>query len=313
VQLPVAIERVQGFNGPVKLALAEAPAGVKVRGGAVAEGQTVGWLSFSAEEGAGNELSVVRLVGTATGPAGEIRSAGTYPLTLAELAGIPLRTLPIDELVLAPAMPPAIRLEAADETLSLPHGQEVAVTVRMGRGDKGKVELTLAPQPLAKGLGAPEVKVAADQDEAQFKITASLEAPLGLSSVAFVARGKLDDKDQVFAAPVVTVEVVAPVALELQAPAVELKAGETARLQGKLVRRGSFQEPVVVKLDSLPGGVTAEAVTVAADQVEFSLELKAEASAEAVEKAVPLALGFKVGDKDYPFPTTPVTLKVVKP
>ncbi len=313
VQLPVAIERVQGFNGPVKLALAEVPTGVKVRGGVVAEGQNVGWLSFSAGEAVENDLKEVRLIGTAAGPASEITSAGNYLLTVAELSGIPLRVLPIGGLALAPASAREVRFEVADETVLVPHGQEVSVPARIGRDEKGKVELTLTAQPLPKGMGAPEVKAAADKDEAEFKINASPETPLGLSSVAFIARGKVDGKDQVFAAPVVNVEVVAPVALELSAPVLELRAGESARLQGKVLRRGTFQELVVLKLDALPAGVTAEPVTVATDQVEFSLELKAEASAEAGEKAVPVVLGFKIGDKDYPFPATPVTLKVVKP
>ena len=113
--------------------------------------------------------------------------------------------------------------------------------------------------------------------------------------------------------PLVTLNVVRPVAVELAAPAVEVKAGQAIELKGKIVRKPGFAEPVTVKLDALPAGLKADPVTLAPDKSEFILKVNADPKAAPATANPTVGLGFQVAKKDYPFPATPFALKVLPP
>ena len=51
-----------------------------------------------------------------------------------------------------------------------------------------------------------------------------------------------------------------PPRVELAAPGVEIKPGATVELKGKIVRKGTFDGPVTVKINGLPAGLKAEPV-----------------------------------------------------
>lgn len=111
--------------------------------------------------------------------------------------------------------------------------------------------------------------------------------------------------------PAVTVEVVRPAAVELALATVEVKAGETFELKGKVARKGPFKEPVTVKVDALPAGLKADPITVPPDQSEFTLKLVADPKAAAGMGTAQVAFAFQVNKKDYPVPTAPLAVKVV--
>ena len=235
-------------------------------------------------------------------------------LTLAEQANIPIKKLQITSLAVAPALAQPLTIDAPDQPVAAPHGQETLVTLKINRSGDDKSELTVTAQALPKGVEGPELKIPGDQNEAQFKLNIKPEATLGLSSIALVAKGKIADKDTIIQTPAVTLEVVAPLALELATPGpIEIKSGESAEIRGKLLRKGSLKAPVTIKLDNLPAGTKAEPVTVEADKEEFTLSLTTEAEAAPAEQAASLTVGFKIADKDYPFPAQPITIKLIKP
>ena len=57
------------------------------------------------------------------------------------------------------------------------------------------------------------------------------------------------------------INVVRPAALELAASRLEVHAGATAELKGKVVREGTFKELVTVSIKGLPVGLKADPVT----------------------------------------------------
>ena len=138
------------------------------------------------------------------------------------------------------------------------------------------------------------------------------EAPLGLSSVGLIAKGKIEKKDQSFVPPVVTLNVVRPAVLELSAPNVQVKAGETVELKGKVVRQEPFKQAVKVQINGLPAGLKADPVELAADGSEFTFKVVATAEAAAAEAKAQVVMQFKLGEKDYATPPTALAVKVVK-
>lgn len=308
VAVPVAVAR-QGFNGPLTLEVVDPPAGLAVRGGAVAEGQGVGALTLTASPDAGFDLSTLKIVAKGEGlPAVEavklvvFAQQGNLPTNLALQPGLPT----------APTSAGPASLDAPAGPIEVAHGTGGSIPLKVARTDAGKGELTVTALPMAGGLAVPELKIGADATEGTATVNVAPEAPLGASTVALSAKGKLGDKDVVLAVPAVTVQVVRPAAVELASPSVEVKKGQSAEIKGKVVRRGGFKEPVTVKLDGLPGGTKAEPVTVAPDASEFTLTLVAEDGANPAQADAKVQLGIKFGDKDYNTPPTALAVKVVE-
>src|SRR5207248_2012338 len=137
------------------------------------------------------------------------------------------------------------------------------------------------------------------------------EVPLGTFTIALLAKGKFEGGEQTVAAPEITLNVVRPAALELASSALEVKAGESAEVKGKVVRKGTFKEEVTVKLNKLPAGLKAEPVKVAPDQSEFTVKVESDAKAATADAKAEVALVFQVAKKDYPVPPTPLAVKVI--
>jgi hypothetical protein len=317
IDVPIAVIR-QGFSGPLTLNVASPPAGLTVREGHVAEGQPVGVLSLSAAPDAAFgpvELDVQAVGQDAGGPMTTHASkVVVFAQQGAQQGAIPTCSLPQLGLAAAPAQPRLVAIESPAEPIEAVHGYSATVPLKVARsGDPAKGELTVQPLPLPPGIAVPEVKIAADAAEATVTVNIDPSAAVGQVGLGFTAKGKLENKDQVFSVPVATLNVVRPVAAELAAPKLEIKPGETLDVKGTIKRRGAFNAPVTVQLNGLPGGLKAEPVTVAPEAGEFVLKVVADAAAGAAEANAQLAIAtFKVGDKDYNAPPVPLAVKVVK-
>src|SRR5262249_6995665 len=134
---------------------------------------------------------------------------------------------------------------------------------------------------------------------------------LGTMTLALQAKGKFANADWTIAVPAATVSVVRPASVELAAPSVEVKPGATAEVKGNLVRKGTFQEPVTVRINGLPSGLKADPVTVAGAASAFAVKLIADPQAAATSATAQVVLGFQVQKKDYPVPPTPLAVKVL--
>jgi hypothetical protein len=164
---------------------------------------------------------------------------------------------------------------------------------------------------LPAGVAVPNVTLKEKEAEASVAVNAAPEAPLGTSTIGLTAKGKFANKDQTFSVPAVAITVVRPAELQLAAANLEVKAGQTAELKGKVVRKSPFAEPVTVKVNGLPAGLKAEPVTVAPDASDFTIAVIAEEAAAAAMANGNVAMAFQVNKKDYTVPPTPLAVKVL--
>jgi hypothetical protein len=227
---------------------------------------------------------------------------GPFPTNTKDQLGLPA----------APALPGAVALDAPEAPVEVVHGYGAAVPIKVRRSMGADAALTLTPLPLPPGLAVPDAPIAEKAAEGSVTVNAAVEAALGAMTIGLTAKGKLAGKDQVFAAPAVTLNVVRPAEVRLAAPGLEVKAGETVELKGQILRKGPFKEPVTLKVNGLPAGLKAEPVTVAPDATDFAIKVVAEPSAAEATATGNVAPAFQVNKKDYATPPTPLAVKVIK-
>ncbi|GIW87843.1 MAG: hypothetical protein KatS3mg108_2167 [Isosphaeraceae bacterium] len=313
VNIPLTVVRA-GYNGPLTVTVPDPPPGLRVRPAEVGEGHPVGLLGLSATADAAFEPTVLNLVATAQGPAGPIAVRAEKVVVYAQQNNLPSTFAVQSGLAAALAPPPIVRLETPAEPIEAVHGYSVTVPVTVDRsaGEPAQGELTVQPFPLPPGFAIAETKIAADAADGTITVNLDPGAALGQTTLGLLAKGKFQDRNQTFAIPPFTLKVVRPIRVELAAASLEVKPGQTAELAGKLIRHGPFREPVTLSLNGLPAGLKAEPVTVAPETGDFVLKVEAATDAPAAEAAVQLAPApFKVADKDYTAPPTPLTIKVV--
>jgi hypothetical protein len=309
--LPVSLLR-QEYTGPVVVSVANLPAGVTARGGAIEAGQAVGVISLHAAPDATVAPTTLDVVAVGKTDAGEVRARGARRLVFARSGDLPLNTALQVGLPAGAGEAGPVVLEAPDGPVEVVHGVKSEIPLTAKRKDAAKGGLKLTPLPLPPNVKVDEASLGDEAAEVKVPVTVALEAPVGTFAVGLTGKGKVAGADRTVATPAITLQVVRPASAELARDTVTIKAGETAELKGKVVRRGPFKEAVQVKLQGLPAGVEAPPVTVAPDASEFTLALTARPDAAAAEAKVQVLLGFKIGDKDYPTPPVPATLKVTK-
>lgn len=302
-----------GYNGPIALSVANPPAGLTVRGGTIAEGQAVGMLTLSAAADSAFDVVDLKVHGEGKDGATPIVRDARKALVFASQAGLPINVRTQTTLPLATTGPAPIVLEASADPIEIVHGGEAVVAIKVKRGEGADAGLAVAPlTALPKGVALAETKAAEKADEAKAGFKADLDAPVGPLTVGLEAKGKVAGKDQAFDVPMLVLNVVRPIAVELAAANASVKPGESVELKGKVVRRGGFKEPVTIKLDALPKGLKADPVTVAGDASEFTVKIVAEADAPEAQADAKVAPAFQVSQKDYPMPPTPLKVQVEK-
>ena len=302
-----------GYDGPIALTVADPPPGVVVRPGSVAAGQAIGRLSLTATADAAFATADLKVVGEGQGPAGPIRSTAFDREVYAKQDYIETNVLRREALAAAPSAPDVASLDAPAGPIEVAHGQSATIPVKLARAAGADAAVDLNALPLPPGFSAAAVKVAEKADAADLVVAVAPEAALGATTIGFSAKGKFAAGERTVTGPVVALNVVRPVELTLEQAAVEVAPGASVELKGKLVRKGAFKDPVVVKLDGLPAGLAAEPVTVAPEAADFVVKLAAAADAKPAEAAAKVLPAFQVAGKDYPSPPAALTAKIVAP
>jgi hypothetical protein len=309
--VPVTVTR-KGYNGPITLSVANPPAGLTFRPGTIPDGQTVGSMTLSAAPEANFGIVDVKIVGTGQGPGGPISITGSKTIVFAQQGTMPTNTLTINALAVAPALPRPISIEAPTEPVEVVHGFGASISLKVKRDDKAEGALAITALPASAGLAVPAANIAEKATDGAATVNVDVASPLGPVTIALSAKGKIAGKDTVVGIPEISLNVVRPASIELPAPAIEVKAGSTVELKGKLIRKGPFKDPVKITLNGLPPGLKAEPVTVAPEASDFTISVVADASAVAAMANANAVLAFQVNKKDYSTPPTVVAVKVVK-
>jgi hypothetical protein len=301
----------KGYKGPIALTVPNPPAGLSVRGGTIADGQTVGVLSLSAADDAGFEVGYVDVVGQGQGPSGPITASASSSIIFAKQGTLPTNTVVQQGLALATTPAPPVYFKAPEAAVEVVHGFGAPIPIKLARAKDAEGVLNISAMPLPPGLAVPAAKIDAKAEEGSVTVNAAVETALGPMTIGLVAKGKVAGADRTLAVPAVHLNVVRPAALELAAPTLEVKAGETVALKGKVVRKGPFKEAVTVKVVGLPAGLKAEPVKVDGDKVEFQVPIVADAKAAAAGTKANVSIAFQINKKDYATPAVPLDVKVL--
>jgi hypothetical protein len=302
----------QGYDGPIILNVDNLPPGVSVRPGRINPGQTVGALTISCTPEASVEVANLKLFGEGQGPTGRIVVGTSKTIVFAEQGTLATNQMVQEGLPAATSLPIPITLEALTAPIEAVPGYPVNIPVKANRsaGTEDAV-LTFGTLPLPAGFAIAGSNIPAKASEGNAVFNLAPDAPLGPTVLALTAKGPIGGKEKTLGVPLVTLEVVRPAAVELASATVEVKAGMTFEVKGKVTRKGPFKEPVTVKLDALPAGLKADPATVPPDQTEFTLKIVADPKAAAAQATAQVGLAFQVAKKDYPVPTTPLAVKVL--
>ncbi len=307
----VTIQR-RGYNGPVTLSIPDAPAGLTMRPLTIAAGQAGGTFTVSSTKDASFGPVDLKVTGTGEGPpATALTDLGSKQIVFATQGTMPVNSVNQNGLPAATALALPATIEAPATPAEIVHGIGGAIPLKITRGPKADGALTIASLPLPPAMTVSGT-IAEKAAEGTATLNSPAESPLGPATIVLTAKGKLDGKDMTLIVPSVAIEVVRPAAIELPAPSVEIKAGATLEIKGKIVRKPSFKEAVKVQLNALPAGLKAEPVTVAADASEFTLKVVADAGANAAMANAQVAIAFQLNKKDYATPPAAIAIKVVK-
>ncbi len=305
-----ATVRRKGYSGPITLTVAQPPAGLSVRPGSIATGQTTGVITVSASADAAFPATPIKLVGRGQRTDGPFERIASQLLVFTPQATPPAGTITQYGLVAAPALPTAVALDTPAQPIEVPRGFSAKIPVKVARTKGADAPIAISGLSLPPGVTVAGATIAAKLLEGSVTVNAPVETVLGTMTIALLAKGKFAGADRTIALPAVTLNVVHPVAVELAAASVEVKAGSTVELKGKLVRKGTFDGPVTVRVNGLPAGVKADPVTLTGAATAFAVKIAAEPKAAPTSAKTQLALIFQVNKKDYPVPTTPLAVKV---
>ena len=308
----IEVERYD-FAGPITLKIANPPPGVSVKSGLIPAGQSVGSLSLSAMADAAFDAATLQIEGEAIGPAGLIHAEAVRTTILAEQADFATAIVTCAGLPAATASPSPMTLTGPDTPVEVVLGYPATIPVQAIRsaGTEDLV-LTFGSLPTVANLAvAADPKLAAKAVDGAITVNTNPDLPPEPVVVVFTATGKIADIERTITLPAVTLNVVRPAEVELTTTKVELAAGASTEINGNLIRRGAFHDPVTVKLDALPAGLNADPVVVPPEATAFTLKLSAGAEVKPVEAIVKVVASFKLGAKEYAPPPNTLAFKVV--
>ena len=260
----VTVKR-KGYTGPIHVTVADPPAGLTVRPGTIAGGQTVGRPVLTAAADARFPAALAQ----ARRPRGGIRarrsnSSRSRPMVFAQQTNLPTSAMT--------QYRPRRGAGAGDarDARHAPHADRGRAGIR--RDDPGQGG---SLPGCRRGTGGHRAPAPAGPDGPRRSRSPPRRPrgpsasrphsrrPSGRRPSRCKPRGRSRNSDQTIAVPAVTLAVVRPASVELAAAAIEVKPGTTAELKGKVVRKGTFNEPVTVRINGLPAGLKADPVTVA--------------------------------------------------
>jgi hypothetical protein len=306
-----------GFDGPVTIGLEQPIPGIHLLHNLIAakgkEANVVLAVSSEVQEG---DLKVLRLVGTGT-IAGRTVTVPVRNIAWLRTQLTALQVLPGWQdgrlyVVAGPTAAPIFQTSLSTPVAYLSSvTQESKITLTLARKHKdfkAGIRLSMDGLPV-------EISAVVKQEKDQYHVTVKGSPAMkeGQHALHITSFGDLNGQGQIEVEDVV-VHVVTPLKVELSAPAAVI-VGQSQKVKVNVIRgAGSAPQPVTLKWRNLPAGVTGdEIITIAADQTELEVELKAAADAK-VGKFTGLALDAqtKYADKDVVVASASVALETKK-
>lgn len=318
----VAVTR-RGYDGPIQLECKDLPAGWKALGGFLPAKGNSGLLLIQAPMESPT-LAVPQfpsIVGKALeGP--PLQTTATLRLPLGKDANPAVSFMEFDRLAVGLDVASPFQLTAADN-VELVHGLAKGLPVALNWAKDVKtpyppVEVSVLGQgeggkPLPGGVVFKPANIPAGMLKAELSLTAPTAHAEGRATdLVLQAKTKVAGKDVTLVGPMVRVQVKRPFELTLEGKHV-LKPGQAYVLKGTVKREAGFKDPIQLKVEGLPPGVTAAPIKpLPAEQAEFQIELKVDAKAAAVMQEMTLSATVTIGGMAYAHPARKISLEVEK-
>ncbi len=246
----------QGYSGPIVLRVINPPAGLSYRPGTIAEGQTLGVFTVSAAADAAlDDVSTLEVMAESEGAGPSVAVRASKTIVFAKQGTLATNSLTQVGIPTVVAQAQGVSLDTPPGPIEVAHGFSVPIVVKVAReeGSDGALAFSLVNPP--PGLTLAGGKIGEKETEGTVSLNTTTDHPLGLVTVALSAKGKIAGADRTIEAPAITLNLVKPAAVELASKALEIKPGATFELKGTVVRKGTFKEPVSVKVNNLPAGL----------------------------------------------------------
>jgi hypothetical protein len=320
-----------GYAGPITLLVPGLPEGVVIGGAVIPEGRTFALLTLTAPADARLSGRPLAVLGMGTTDEGSFLRTARRVTSPAPEGGPLLSPIVSSDLPGGIGEPTPVEFAATAADANLLPGVPFTLNVRVGRrpgveGADGAVALSLLTDLVGPEKNNPAaleqqfVKAKAGQTvaagTAEGKFTLDVERTLPLDRpVGIVVQGTLTDKSGKTVATLftrrLTVTAKRPYAAELAEATVKAPAGGKAVVKGKIVRVAPFNEPVMIRLDGLPGGWKVPGVTVKPGESDFAFDIAIPANAKPGEFKANLAANWSDGQNNpYKLPPLPLTVTV---
>ena len=194
----------KGYTGPVTVTVADPPAGLTVRPGTIAGGQTVGVLSFSATADARFPAAPIKLVARGDGANGTGDRLASKVVVFAQQTNLPTSTITEYGLIVAPALATPVTLDVPTAPIEVAQGFGATIPVKLVRTKGSDEALAITALVVPTGVTVPGDSIAAKAIEGTVRVQAALEAALGTTTIALQAKGKIGNVDRTIAVPAVT-------------------------------------------------------------------------------------------------------------
>jgi hypothetical protein len=311
------VDRINGFNGAVRITGGNLPAGVSAGTLVIGpEGPQSGWLDFSAA--ANTPVGHHALM-----PQAEAVVAGTRRVThpvVFPAAGF-----------LSVIAPAPFNVEAITPTVSIAQDGTATVSVQVLRqaGFTGEVRVAVDDLP---GVSIPAVTVAGDSAQAVLKLSAAYTAEASIRSLQIRGEATIDGQTVTSHAGLPVPVVVTPIpvyltamlpgspffrtdAVKLSVIALPAATGSPARLTEFVVKadRRAFNGMIPLKLEDLPEGVTATVEPLGEGGKLATIRLAASEKTPPKDYTMTVVGTFTAGDRIWNLRTQKITLQVTAP
>ena len=277
----------RGYDGPIELSLADAPAMVAGTGVVIGPGQTTAMLTVL-NSGAAPDGKIYQIKVLGKAKIGEVEFTSQATVSAAQRVAFAATPLPPQVVSTAVALGtnPQPFFVLRTEPAEIVFGKNLSATVKIKsiRAADFPEAITLAVEPAANGLPAgitAAVKpIDKDKNEIEIVFTAAAAAPLGSFSGVLIGTGKKGNDTVVQAAPAIRLTLSAPFSLKTEIGDGKIIKG--AMLKGKVVavRNPAYNGPIVLTFANLPKGVTAADATIPEAKSEIEITLTAAADAQ---------------------------------
>jgi hypothetical protein len=325
--VPIAVTRTES-RGPIKLSLAGAPAGLKLTPDTIAENENAAVCKLEAD---GTALVGVHTVQIVAEYGAEKFLVRTRPLIDKRYQNVDLIPIALreDQTRLPPSLtdrfavqvtpPSPFTFELTEKTVTLPRYQSAPIPVKTARvpGFDGPITIAATGGQLAdKNEGRTRVyaefpEATAKQPDVSGVIVSKILSNIGKTRIEVTATGTHGGR-RVTLIRTFELDLAYAYTVKTDTPKVALLPGESARVRLAVDRVKTFDGPVTVHLNAMPGLEAPETVTIPKGQAEVEFDVKATADAQPRKQNWQLTATADVSGFEEELRASPVEIEIKK-